>query len=157
MEFNEEVEITGENSNGIYMVNTDTDETAYIYADDLMEEEYIPTPEEEYEASDVSRGWDGTRLNSTIGTIEGPSGKETYYNLPMQGVIDIMRSIGNTDEYWVRDDGVKMLGNYIMVAADLNIHPRGSLVEVSLGTGIVCDTGTFIYENPYQIDIAVTW
>ena len=101
--------------------------------------------------------YSGAVLNSSIGTIQGPSGKETYYNLPMEGVIDIMRGIGNQDEYWVRDDGVKMLGDYIMVAADLNIHPRGSLIETSLGMGKVCDTGEFIYANPYQIDIAVTW
>ena len=75
----------------------------------------------------------------------------------MSGVIRIMRSMGNTDEYWVRDDGVKMLGDYVIVAANLNVHPRGSLVECSLGTGIVCDTGSFAQSNPYQLDIAVTW
>jgi 3D (Asp-Asp-Asp) domain-containing protein len=44
-----------------------------------------------------------------------------------------------------------------MIAADLSIRPRGSLVPTSLGMGIVCDTGTFIYTNPTQIDIAVAW
>lgn len=101
--------------------------------------------------------WNGSVLTPAAGVNYGPSGKETYYNLPMQGVVSIMRGIGNTDEYWVREDGVKMLGNYIMVAADLSIRPRGSLVETSLGTGIVCDTGTFIYDNPTQLDIAVAW
>jgi 3D (Asp-Asp-Asp) domain-containing protein len=69
----------------------------------------------------------------------------------------MMHNRGYNYEYWVRSDGVKMLGNYVMVAADLNIRPRGSLVETSLGTGIVCDTGTFIYSNHYQLDIATTW
>ncbi|MCR5186319.1 MAG: hypothetical protein K6D97_04300 [Clostridia bacterium] len=104
--------------------------------------------------------WDGPVLNSYVGVVYGPSGKETYYNLPMGGVIDIMRSIGFDEEsypYWVRDDGCKMLGDYIMVAADLSIRPRGSLIECSLGTAIVCDTGTFIYDDPNQLDIAVTW
>lgn len=104
--------------------------------------------------------YDGPVLNSRIGTIEGPSGKETYYNLPMHGVISIMRNAGFSEEeypYWVRDDGCKMLGNYIMVAADLSIRPRGSLIECSLGMAIVCDTGSFIYSNPYQLDIATTW
>ena len=104
--------------------------------------------------------YDGPSLNSVIGTIEGPSGKETYYNLPMSGVISIMRNAGFSEKeypYWVRDDGCKMLGNYIMVAADLSIRPRGSLVECSLGMAIVCDTGDFIYSNPYQLDIATTW
>ena len=104
-----------------------------------------------------SKRWKGPVLNSTRGTITGPSGKETYYNLNMDGVVSIMRSMGNNDEYWVRDDGCKMLGDYIMVAADLDIHPRGSLVDTSLGKGIVCDTGSFTNNDPYQLDIAVTW
>ena len=87
----------------------------------------------------------------------GPSGKETYYNLNMSGVVSIMRRMGNTDEYWVRDDGCKMLGDYIMCAANLRVHPRGTLVECSLGTCIVCDTGGFASRNSHQLDIAVTW
>lgn len=83
--------------------------------------------------------------------------KETYYNLDMSGCVSIMRNMGNTDEYWVREDGCKMLGNYIMCAANLDAHPRGSLVETSLGTAIVVDTGGFADSNPNQIDIAVNW
>ena len=101
--------------------------------------------------------WSGSVLTAAMGVNQGPSGKETYYNLPMDGVISIMRSIGNNDKYWIRSDGVKMLGNYVMVAADLSIRPRGSLIETSLGTGIVCDTGSFIYSNSTQLDIAVDW
>ena len=111
-------------------------------------------PEEEKAADN---GWDGPVLNSINGTIMGPSGKETYYNLDMSGIIEIMRSMGNQDEYWVRSDGCKMLGDYIMCAANLDVHPRGSLVESSLGTCIVCDTGGFAAYNPNQLDIAVTW
>lgn len=96
-------------------------------------------------------------LDPVLGMIDGPSGTETYYNLPMDGVVEIMRGIGNTDPYWVREDGVKMLGDYVMVAADLSIRPRGSLIETSLGMGIVCDTGDFVNSNQYQLDIAVTW
>ena len=104
-----------------------------------------------------SKRWKGPVLTKSRGTITGPSGKETYYNLNMDGVVSIMRGIGNDDEYWVRDDGCKMLGDYIMVAADLSIRPRGSLVDTSLGKGIVCDTGSFTNSNPYQLDIAVSW
>ena len=50
-----------------------------------------------------------------------------------------------------------MFGNYVMVAANLNLRPRGSLVQTSLGMGIVCDTGTFARRNPTQIDIATSW
>ena len=104
-----------------------------------------------------SKRWKGPVLTRSRGTITGPSGKETYYNLNMDGVVAIMRRMGNEDEYWIRDDGCRMLGDYIMVAADLDIHPRGSLVDTSLGKGIVCDTGSFTQRNPYQLDIAVTW
>ena len=117
--------------------------------------------DEDDEATDLDDDseskWDGPVLNSFNGTVMGPSGKETYYNLDMSGVIQIMRGMGNTDEYWVREDGCKMLGDYIMCAANLSVHPRGSLVESSLGTCIVCDTGGFAAYNPNQLDIAVTW
>ena len=101
--------------------------------------------------------WKGPVLSKGRGVNYGPSGKETYYNLNMSTVVSIMRSMGYTGEYWVRDDGCKMLGEYIMVAANLNLRPRGSIVETSLGDAIVCDTGGFAKRNPTQIDIAVTW
>lgn len=101
--------------------------------------------------------WKGPVLSKGRGVNYGPSGKETYYNLNMSTVVSIMRSMGYTGEYWVRDDGCKMLGEYIMVAANLNLRPRGSIVETSLGDAIVCDTGGFAKRNPTQIDVAVTW
>jgi hypothetical protein len=101
--------------------------------------------------------WKGPVLSKGRGVNYGPSGKETYYNLNMSGVVNIMHSMGYTGEYWVRDDGCKMLGEYIMVAANLNLRPRGSIVETSLGDAIVCDTGGFAKRNPTQIDVAVTW
>ncbi len=104
-----------------------------------------------------NHNWTGTVLNAHLGAIIGPNGRETYYNLNMDGVLAIMRRMGNTDKYWIRDDGVKMLGDYVIVAANLILHPRGSLVECSLGTGIVCDTGGFADVNPTALDIAVDW
>ncbi len=101
--------------------------------------------------------WKGPVLSKGRGVNYGPSGKETYYNLNMSGVVNIMRSMGYTGEYWVRDDGCKMLGEYIMVAANLNLRPRGSIIETSLGDAIVCDTGGFAKRNPTQVDVAVTW
>lgn len=102
--------------------------------------------------------WSGEKLSRSSGRVSSPGGgTETYYNLDMSGVIRIMRNMGNNDEYWVRSDGCKMLGQYIMIAANLNIHPRGSIVDTTLGKGIVCDTGTFIRTNPYGYDIATTW
>lgn len=99
----------------------------------------------------------GGVLTPSKGVNYGPSGKETYYNLDMSGCIETMRSYGNTDEYWVREDGCKMLGPYIMCAANLNLRPRGTLVESSLGTCIVVDTGGFASVDATQIDIATTW
>ena len=99
-------------------------------------------------------------LTKSSGTYQGPSGKETYYNLNMSGVVSVMRNAGYSEEdypYWVRDDGVKMLGDYVMVAAAFSIRPRGTVVETSLGDGIVCDTGSFAYSNQTQLDIAVNW
>ena len=101
--------------------------------------------------------WSGQVLNRINGAIYGPTGKETYYNLDMSGVIAIMRRMGNNDIYWIRDDGVKMLGDYVIVAANLELFPRGSLVPCSLGMGIVCDTGGFAQRDATQLDIAVNW
>ena len=127
---------------------------------DEEDEDAADLDEDDDDAADLDDSkskWDGPVLNSFNGTVMGPSGKETYYNLDMSGVVQIMRGMGNTDEYWVREDGCKMLGDYIMCAANLSVHPRGSLVESSLGTCIVCDTGGFAGYNPNQLDIAVTW
>ena len=104
-----------------------------------------------------SSGWLGEPLSKSRGSIMGPSGKETYYNLPMDGVIRRMRELGFYDDYWVRVDGAKMLGPYVMVAANLQIRPKGTIVETSLGLGIVADTGAFAKHNVYQLDIAVAW
>lgn len=97
------------------------------------------------------------RLTKSNGRVKGPTNEETYYNLDMDRVIVSMRNRGYAEEdypYYIREDGVKMLGDYVMVAADLDIHPKGSIVETSLGQGMVCDTGDFT-DDIY--DIAVNW
>ena len=83
--------------------------------------------------------------------------KETWYNLRMDKVLSKAESRLWVNAYWIREDGVKMFGDYIMCAANLSVHPFGSLVECSLGTCIVVDTGGFAAGNPNQLDIAVTW
>ena len=152
-----QIEIEG----NTYYINHDNFTTDKSIIDQMKEEDRIA--EEKRKAEETKKNqtknpnWDGSVLTRSKGVNYGPSGKETYYNLPMQGVVNIMRRMGNNDPYWVRNDGCKMLGDYIMVAANLNVHPRGSLVETSLGTAIVCDTGGFAKNNPYQLDIAVNW
>jgi len=105
----------------------------------------------------VSYSWNGSVLTAEKGVNYGPTGKETWYDLDMTWVISYMRQLGYTGDYWIRDDGCKMLGSYIMCAANLDVFPRGTLVESSLGTCIVCDTGGFAANNPYQLDIATDW
>ena len=100
----------------------------------------------------------GDHLTKSSGVYYGPSGKETYYNLNMNGVVSNAQNMGIEGEYWVREDGCKMYGDYIICAADLNTHPRGSLVESSLGTCIVLDTGGFATNGSgVALDIAVDW
>ena len=75
----------------------------------------------------------------------------------MNKIVGAMKRLGVNSEYWVRNDGVKMYGDYIMCAADLSVYPRGSIVETSLGTGIVCDTGAFVKSTGIALDIATAW
>ena len=104
--------------------------------------------------------WRGAILTAQAGTIQGPSGKETYYNLPMQGVVNRMRQLGYDAEnypYYIREDGAKCLGPYILCAASLEIRPIGTILETSRGKAIVADTGSFARSNPTQIDLAMQW
>lgn len=138
------------------------DEKARIEAEALAlaEVQAAAEPEPEPVQEQVTYSWSGQVLSPQAGVVQGPSGKETYYNLDMSGVVSIMRDMGYDEAnypYWIRNDGCKMLGDCIMVAADLNLRPRGSVIECSLGTALVCDTGGFAASNPYQLDIAVTW
>lgn len=83
--------------------------------------------------------------------------KETYYNLNMSRVVDNAKSAGVEGEYWIREDGVKMMGDKVIVAANQDLYPYGTTVDTSLGEGIVLDTGTFANSNPTQVDIATDW
>lgn len=101
--------------------------------------------------------WTGPVLSASAGSIEGPSGKETYYNLDMSGVVANLKAHGVQGDYWERADGAKMYGAYVMVAAHLGIRPYGTLIPTSLGMGIVCDTGSFAQNNATQLDVATNW
>lgn len=138
---------TRKDDNAIVAAETETDATdGWIEAEVV---EFAEEPEEER-----------PHLTKQAGVFQGPSGKETYYNLNMSRCVEYMRSLGYDEEtypVWVREDGCKMFGDYIMIAASLDIRPKGTIVETSLGAGIVVDTGSFAYSNQTQIDIAVTW
>ena len=99
-------------------------------------------------------------LTRSGGVFNGPSGKEKWYNLPMEGVVNIMRGMGYDEAfypYWVREDGVKMLGDYVMCAANTELRPKGSVLETSLGKALVCDHCAEAMKDYTLIDIAVAW
>lgn len=118
-------------------------------AEPIIEASYSPTPA--YSAPS------GGGLTPAGGVNYYGEQRETYYNLPMEGVIQQARNFGIEGEYWVRDDGVKMYGDYVICATNRDVHPMGSLVETSLGTGISLDTGGFAAADPYAVDIATSW
>ena len=101
--------------------------------------------------------WTGSVLTRAGGVNYGPSGKETYYNLPMGGVVRTMRNLGYDEvryPYWTREDGMRMIGGFIMAAADLRHYPRGSVVESSRGWTLICDTGYLGWDH---LDLACNW
>ncbi len=97
------------------------------------------------------------KLTKSNGIVYYNNHKETYYNLPMSNVVSIAQNKGYKGKYWIREDGTKMFGQYIMVAADYSKYPYGSIVSTSLGKGIILDTGTFRFTNSNQFDIATSW
>ena len=119
------------------------------------------TQETAPELDTYNNEWTGKKLNKHDGTVQGPSGKETYYNLNMAKCIYYMQQLGYYGKYWIRSDGAKMYttneGSFVMCAACLKLHPKGSLVETTLGTAIVVDTGEFASYNQNQIDICTNW
>ena len=133
-----------------------------LYANDLeaLVNEYYIALQEAIPYYQFPTTWEGQVLTKAKGSITGPSGRETYYNLNMKNCIKKMRQLGYTQRaypYWIREDGAKMLGPYVMIAANWSIRPLGSIIETSLGWGIVVDTGEFINTYPYGVDIATSW
>lgn len=110
-----------------------------------------------------------TQSKSKGRNYDGPSGEETWYNGQFRNIVNSLDkhakgSYGLSDSahYFVRSDGVRMYGDengvaYVMIAANLNVRPKGTVVMTSLGPGIVCDECRAADTNPRQIDIAVTW
>ena len=99
-------------------------------------------------------------ISVACGVFYGESGRETYYNLKMDLCVWYMRELGYDEEeypYWIRDDGAKMLGNYVMCAANWKIRPKGTILPTSLGDAIVVDTGDFVADYPNGVDLAVDW
>ena len=84
----------------------------------------------------------------------GVAHRETYYDLPMNVVINACGGGG----YTVRADGAKVdKDGYILVAANYGNYPRCSVVETSMGPGKVYDTGGFAARHPHGFDLATDW
>lgn len=130
-------------------------------AEYMMPGAIIEEPYEIYEVEEPEvNGPMPEHLTRSGGVFYGPSGKETYYNLNMSRVVAYMRDLGYSESeypYWVRDDGAKMLGPYVMVAANLSLRPKGTILETSLGTAIVVDTGSFAKYSLTDLDVACAW
>jgi len=74
-------------------------------------------------------------LTASLGRIQYADHIETWYNLPMQKVLEYRESEGYVIDYWERKDGCKMNGRFIIVATSEEI-PIGTIVETSKGLGI---------------------
>ena len=93
-------------------------------------------------------------LTAGLGRITYGNHVETWYDLPMNKVIQRSQDAGIPCEYWVDDRGVKMFGQWVIVAA----HPsktRYTRVQTSLGEGIILDFHTTPDTELY--DIATSW
>ena len=94
-------------------------------------------------------------LTAKLGRIEYMGHTETWYDLNMNKVVENTdNALGLSDMYWVRDDGVKCYGQWVIVASHPSVT-RYSIVDTSLGTGIVLDRHEMSDKNLY--DIATTW
>ena len=93
-------------------------------------------------------------LTASLGKVTYNGHTETWYDLNMSKVVQRAQDMGIPCEYWVRDDGVKMFGPWVICAG----HPskiRYTFVQTSLGDGIILDTHEM--DDAELIDIATEW
>ena len=112
-------------------------------------QQHTAQQQQQQTAQQQSYSGSSSRLTRSSGVNYYNGNKETYYNLDMSGVISNAQSMGIQGNYWIRDDGVKMYGDYVIVAAQMD---KGTIISTSLGTGIVLD-----YCPSNSIDIATNW
>lgn len=127
----------------------------------------------ELEAMKTSFHWKGSKLTPIKGVNkDSPSGgTETYYNQILKGIWtwfgDLLEALGfYYEDIRIREDGVRVIKNrldgqwYVCCAANLNVHPRGSIVNTSLGKAVVLDYNGHCdlpEGTPYDIDINANW
>ncbi|MBQ6574510.1 MAG: hypothetical protein IJL90_00230 [Lachnospiraceae bacterium] len=83
--------------------------------------------------------------------------KESWYNLRMNKVVQRAdQYYGLQNVYKIRTDGVKTYNGFVICAGNYEVHPYGSIVDTSLGTGIILDhIGK--ETDKTVIDIATDW
>lgn len=81
--------------------------------------------------------------------------EESWYDLDMKNIIEKADQIYGENPYWIREDGVKMYGPYVICASRKERY--GDVVDTSLGRGLILDTGDFVKDHPDRIDIATNW
>ena len=96
-------------------------------------------------------------LTAKAGKISFNGHTETWYNLRMNRVVERADAYyGLSEVYAIREDGVKTYNGFVICATDWSVYPFGSIVETSLGTGIVLDhIGNIADRN--TVDIATSW
>lgn len=101
----------------------------------------------------VNPRWATNYLTASAGSNtyyakDGRCTRETWCDLDPSNLANLMRKQGIDLDFWIREDGVYMYGDYVMVAADIPHmggarqeaeYRKGDLVETSLGTGMVVD------------------
>lgn len=110
--------------------------------------------------ADMATKVDAAHLTASGGVFYGPSGKEKWYSADMSRVELIMRDLGYPEDsylYHVREDGVKMFGPYVMIAADTTVRPKGTILDTSVGEAMVVDHCVEAEKVSGLIDIATTW
>ena len=116
--------------------------------------EYILKGENVSSNPTIQAKWASGYLTAGAGYIkytgaDGRLTKETWCDLNPNNLAKLMREDHGIElDYWIREDGVYMYGDYVMVAADIPHmdgtqqeaeYRKGDLVQTSLGTGMVVD------------------
>ena len=87
-----------------------------------------------------------------FGRYQTEIGMEHYYYPSFAAIEKAAECCRCDGSLWVREDGVVMYGDYVVVASD---EPYGTILPTSLGDGIVLDVGQF--DDVNKLDVATVW
>lgn len=105
------------------------------------------------EPNKPKENYTGPVITPNSGRIQGPQEMESYYALPAKGLYQFKSAWPKKLQglKFHNENGWMKLGDYFCVAANLDIYPRGTIVQTSLGAAVVVDTGTFSCTLPDKI------